>query len=559
MNIFIAETIEEIEFIISKTKNIKNFKVLPLDLEVLAYCKKNVIQSINLINLLTNDQQKQILFYSKKLINSLIIEKSLPLSLKKILFDFVRKRFFSAAFLNICLEAIKLNNKNDRIYISGWTSRFESSDKKLYLNSKIILEFYPKQLVINLSNKIKTKNYFNDLYNYEISDLSSLKKKTVLFTSLGYNLGRIIKIFILKKYKVLIFNENKISLFKKIIFKILGVKFLYFSQKEKIKSYNISIKKINFIFNKKNYSRYLNNEIQVFLEKFKNLSLKCKAIDKFISNNKIDYIISVMSRNYQGYFAESAFGTSTKSICISHGTVTESFNKYDKIYKDIIKEAVFDGKFNYFAVQSKIANSVKKLRFGRKLITGNLIFSENQGNNILKKKNHILYAVTYKSFSNLQIYGVELYSEFYNNLEFLNKFSSQHKIKIIVHLHPNISLNTIKLLEGIFLNLIFSQGNIKKSLKNAFVTLSFSSTAIEDSIFSNIPVVLFDRWNRYIHCKSEHNLKKLNQPIYYVNNENKLLSAIKIISQSNQINFSKIRFKNNLKRNITNFFDKIKI
>ena len=47
-------------------------------------------------------------------------------------------------------------------------------------------------------------------------------------------------------------------------------------------------------------------------------------------------------------------------------------------------------------------------------------------------------------------------------------------------------------------------------LNKSFVTISFSSTVIEDSLYSNVPVILFDRWGRYKHCRAEVNVKSKN-------------------------------------------------
>ena len=49
------------------------------------------------------------------------------------------------------------------------------------------------------------------------------------------------------------------------------------------------------------------------------------------------------------------------------------------------------------------------------------------------------------------------------------------------------------------------------------MTVSFSSTVIEDSLNSKIPVILFDRWKRYKHCDSETNPHKKNSAVYYLN------------------------------------------
>ena len=76
------------------------------------------------------------------------------------------------------------------------------------------------------------------------------------------------------------------------------------------------------------------------------------------------------------------------SVIVSHGTVSQSFDEFDKIYKEYIAEGVFLGNSKYKAVQSKIAKKFaeKQKINGSLLETGNLIFSENLDNINLKKK-----------------------------------------------------------------------------------------------------------------------------------------------------------------------------
>ena len=45
------------------------------------------------------------------------------------------------------------------------------------------------------------------------------------------------------------------------------------------------------------------------------------------------------------------------------------------------------------------------------------------------------------------------------------------------------------------------------------MTISFSSTAIEDSLNSYVPVILFDPWKRYKHFKAEANPNKVNKSL----------------------------------------------
>ena len=116
---------------------------------------------------------------------------------------------------------------------------------------------------------------------------------------------------------------------------------------------------------------------------------------------------------------------------------------------------------------------------GTTVETGNLVFSENI-ENTTKNKKAITYAVTIKRLTSLQIYGVEYFFEFYKNLEALNEFSKKEKYQIIVHLHPGIK-DIKQDFKKIFKNLDFKTGDISSSLKKSFLTLSYSSTVIEDS------------------------------------------------------------------------------
>ena len=75
------------------------------------------------------------------------------------------------------------------------------------------------------------------------------------------------------------------------------------------------------------------------------------------------------------------------------------------------------------------------------------------------------------------------------------------------------------------MNLEFTQKKISEVLKNVFVTISFSSTVIEDSLYSNIPVILFDRWKRYKHCNSEENIN-FNEHIFSGNSKKNINSLI---------------------------------
>ncbi len=277
-----------------------------------------------------------------------------------------------------------------------------------------------------------------------------------------------------------------------------------------------------------------------FNHSYNDINQKTIALKKFLTNNNFLLIISVIARGYRGAIIEIAKNLKIKTLGISHGTLSKSFNKYDKIYKGIISEAVFTKYYDYFVAQTKITKSFfsKKIINPKILNFGNIIFSKKQ---FSFRKNKVLYAVTAKNLNQMQFLGQDLYYEFYDNLKKLNSLGNQYEI--IVNLHPSVNKYCVKKLNKIFTNLNFQQKNISKILKEILVTISFSSTVIEDSICSKVPVILFDRWNRYKHCESSRSTTKKNEPIYYVNTLKNLKKCIETIKYSKKIKFEKISFE----------------
>ena len=74
-------------------------------------------------------------------------------------------------------------------------------------------------------------------------------------------------------------------------------------------------------------------------------------------------------------------------------------------------------------------------------------------------------------------------------------------------------------------------------------------------IFCNVPVILFDQWNRYKHCDAETNYKKMDQPIYYVTDSYSLVETINTIKKSKKILFENVSFGGTYKENIYNLLN----
>jgi len=166
---------------------------------------------------------------------------------------------------------------------------------------------------------------------------------------------------------------------------------------------------------------------------------------------------------------------------------------------------------------------------------------------------NILYAVTIKDFYNMQFFGVETFYEYFDNLNFLNNIAKKLNSKIIIKPHPT-EFDSIPDLKKTFKNLYFTNEKNESLFKKVKLTISFSSTIIEDSLNSLTPVILLDRWKRYKHCDCQTNVNKFS-PIYYVTDKEKLISCINKILNNAKSKFFKIQKKNLDNKNLEILFN----
>ena len=147
-----------------------------------------------------------------------------------------------------------------------------------------------------------------------------------------------------------------------------------------------------------------------------------------------------------------------------------------------------------------------------------------------------------------------MFYEYFETLCILNQIAKKNKFKIIVKVHPQI-IDSFKQLKKYFHYLLFSKNKIDYDLKNSYACISYSSSAIEDALNSNVPVILFDRWKRYKHLQI---LKtKKNSAVEYVNNPHYLLKKIKKFKTKNNYNFNDYVYAGNSSENISNLMKKL--
>ena len=429
-DICLAQTISELKFILQETK--KDLICIPLNLEILLYCKLNNINYLDPKNYLDNTFHQKSLELSDELTKSVKFLDRMDYNIKIEFIAFLRLRLHSILFTNFLLDEIDKKESIKEIYISGWIQKKPKNLEDYFLFG--MEDIFKKKFKTNiLSRKIISEN-INKFYVYDIKGKINKHKKNILFNNLGYNFKRFLFAKGKDKYNFYFLTEEKIPLIKKIIFFILNVNPLILKKKLS-KENNSEIKYVfkedkNFFFNS-NLKKMMSN----FDIYFHNLQQKNKAVKKFLSNNKVDLILTNVVRGFAGSVNEIGGKLNIPTVCITHGTIAPNFNNYDKIYKKIIAEAVFSGNSRYFAIQSKICQqSLKTHKInGKEIISGNINFAQNKAHN---NKQYAVYAVTLKDFFNPQFFGVEMFYEFNDNLRKLDNISGKDKIKIVVKVHP---------------------------------------------------------------------------------------------------------------------------
>ncbi len=179
-----------------------------------------------------------------------------------------------------------------------------------------------------------------------------------------------------------------------------------------------------------------------------------------------------------------------------------------------------------------------------------MVFASNQSQN--NKKKYFLYASTIKDFSNLHFLGVEMFYEYFKSLKDLDHIAEKLKENIIVKVHPTVSPCT-RMLKKIFKNLNFANTKIDNLLENAIALISYSSSSIEDSLNSKVPVILYDPFDRYRHIE-EKKPKSENESVHYSSSKNNLIKTMIALKEKKIFNFDdyvyNISFDESIKEHI---------
>ena len=424
-------------------------------------------------------------------------------------------------------------------------NRLHNNNKRNYnpiskINSKTFF-IHARSMVQGLCREVKSV-----LSGFDKFDVLA-KSKTVLVLSLGYNLDRVCKEIKRRdnSVKVAFLQDESASIFKK--FQLRGchdIDCLISYNKLPVKSDSVEKKNIELFFNiiESNQGLFIYrgfNFFQIIKAKIlvgiagstEELIEKSYQMSYLIETIKPDLSLSFSSRGLAYVLGELCRNNDLNALCIPHGTVVPPKNETEEIVNRNIGESVILNKYPSVAVQTPLAKEFLDhyVHPSENIITGPLVFSRRSNSVHSGKTINVLHAVTLKSRSSMKFWGVEHNDEFVSSLsDIINVIDSMNKIKLTIKLHPIFYENLTKkglsqLLPGAG-SYIISDRTLEEELSVADLVISFSSTVIEEAIINKIPVMLYDKWGRYKHCKALDLKDELFKPfpLYYINSRKDL-------------------------------------
>lgn len=593
---FVDEFEEFQTYIKDKGLNINDFKIIALEYKLQVYLKKYGINFENTIPYFGNESYKRILVKFDNILayiennftftdnngvrNAYVTELQHYLEL---IFNYIAKVL--EILHNICIE-----NNDIEFYASAKThigkSVFISEDRFLWLLverfAKIKgIKFYSFGNIGDMRNSLSFEErrikssiidwlFFNILKTY----IKVFNKTPLLVATRSYGFkelsGGIQRRNPGALFITLSDNENQ-KWYLKYGLLISGFFSKSFSVNINTVPYNIDlgeeknlVSKIKAVFDLKSngifeycgidFSDIIENKVKIsFLEHLSKMTVWSKQLKYIIKKLNIKIIISPHGRGIWYIAAELSKKLRILSLFVSHGTHPVPIDKYHEISIFNMCRGFMLGDYSHIALSTPVQeshlnyfkNKYQWLSNHEVIKTGPFIFADINKSDRLKNKavfgflpNEIVavHAVSIKWRGAERYYFLETFDEYLAGLadivEVVNKCENT---KLIIRLHPGFDLSDDEM--RLFLPrsnkyIISSTGSFSKVLSTADFLISYSSTTIDEALINKIPVLLYDRWNRYNHFKTgvyDTSESPDIFPVCYVNNKNKLQSALEFM------------------------------
>ncbi|UCH92871.1 MAG: hypothetical protein JSV88_21600 [Candidatus Aminicenantes bacterium] len=283
-----------------------------------------------------------------------------------------------------------------------------------------------------------------------------------------------------------------------------------------------------------------------------------------LENLDPNLLVSPLSVGLYHSWAEVCGMLNIPALVIPQKGLVAPQNKFARIEEHYIGKVQVTDDFNYAAAQSPLVNAYLKWSGynGTVIETGNLIFSKIEPHKKKKKAGQflktigsgrkiIVYAPSMKSRKGRRFFVLETLDELIASIsDLIDVISQLEHIHLVIRIHPGEPITKQEIEALIFLppNVSIShQGTFEDVLSITDMVISFSSTSIQEALLNGVPVVLYDRWNRYNHLNAivfKGTAAEKISAAYYVNDKDALSPCIQWVlekQEKNEINDESFR------------------
>jgi hypothetical protein len=303
---------------------------------------------------------------------------------------------------------------------------------------------------------------------------------------------------------------------------------------------------------------------------------------RFLRVLKPKLVISPVSTAEYQSWAEMCKALGIPALVIPQKTLVKPANEFARTEEYYIGRAQVTDSFQNAAAQSPLVTRYLEWAAykGNLIETGNLIFSRIDVSKRKKKqeqlfrevggnKKIIVWAPSMKTRKSRRFYVLESIDELLSAMqEVFDVVSQMEEVHLIFRIHPGdaVTKDEIYSLLDVPANVSVSDsGTFEDVLAAAHLLISFSSTAVQEALVNRIPVLLYDKWNRYNHLDAdpvENPVPAKVASAYYINKKENLAASISWILEEHTKKdvkeeiFKKYAFLNDHFKNFIDFVEK---
>ncbi len=296
-----------------------------------------------------------------------------------------------------------------------------------------------------------------------------------------------------------------------------------------------------------------------------------------------DFVIAQYSRMMSAILGEFTEQKNIPSLIIPHGSFTPSTDHYSSLEWSENALGLINSSYGSIALQTPLTERYLKEENIKKdtVVTGPLIFGRKiKTNETLRQKyidgseqdtKIILHAGTPKTRSGQRFINYETIDEYVDGIiALINTTYFIKNIHLIIRFREidGLDKGTLKglLPDGTHYS-IASDGEFHDYLSISDLLVSFSSTTIEEALQNNIPVLLYNKYGRYIHIQGvELTQKKIQSlkpsAVYNINSQNDIYFGLNWIVthhiqkgiKSNNL-FKQYKYDNQKTEKLLNFIE----